>query len=242
MKCCFSSMKVVIKWVSICCVMLLSCNSVYADAAAEKVLKKARLAAALQNQDLEGTIRKKGKKYPLRMFLRGKGIQFEFYVNKQWDIFQMRQGTTGWSLLESSNSKWTNFKAEKLVQPIANTDVTYEDLAMKFLYWKKAQIIKQEKIKTQVCDVVWIENPGKTGNYKFVYAWVSQKQGAIMRVVGYDAQRKPIKQFAVEKLMNVDGYFTLRTMRVDKYDPASGKSIGVTYIEFKEPKDDDDDL
>jgi hypothetical protein len=55
-------------------------------------------------------------------------------------------------------------------------------------------------------------------------------------VVGYNAKGQPLKRFQVEDIMKVGDTYTLRSMRVDRYEAATSRSLGVTYLEFDRPK------
>jgi len=104
-------------------------------------------------------------------------------------------------------------------QKINGTDLSFEDLSMRFLYWKKSKIEGEERISSQKCYRIRLENPGKTGDYSIVNVWVHKKFGSLMKVVGYDHRGMPLKQFQVTDLMKVGKEYTLKRMRVDSYDP-----------------------
>ncbi len=219
--------------------LALSVPQLSADPAADKILAKARIASTLQTQNLMGHIRKDGKKVPIALYLRKQDIQFQYYDGKVWNKFHMRFKDGGGQLFELKDGKTLKFDKNKLSQSIMNTDLSYQDLAMSFLYWKKATTLNQENIKGQKCDVVRLDNPGGEGDYDVVHAWVHQKYGALMKVVGYktrDGKYYRAKEFAVDKLMKVGKEYTLRTMKVDRYDPNSRKLLGSTYLEFDKPK------
>ena len=212
----------------------LSTMSAHADEAAEKVLRGARFAAALQNQDLHGFMKKDGRKTPITLFLREQNIQFQYKVGKVDKRFHMRLMPNQFDLLEIVGGKTRKFDNQKLAEKINKTDLSFEDLSMRFLYWKKSSIEGEEKISGQKCHRVRLENPGKTGDYQIVYAWVHQKYGSLMRVVGYDAAGAPLKQFQVTDLMKVGKEYTLERMRVDSM--RDNKVVGTTYLEFEKPK------
>jgi len=223
-------------------VMLLASVPVSAQVAgappAEAILKGARQVAVLQHQSLNGHIKKNGKKTQVALFLQGEDIQFQVADSEKrsWEKFHMKLGENQFNLYEFSGAKAKAFPSSKLSQPIRSSDLTYEDLAMRFLYWKNATVVDQEKVQGQSCWKLRLINPTKAGDYKIVYAWIHQKAGALMQVVGYNAAGKPLKRFQITKLMRVGDDYTLRTMRVDSIDPASNKSHGVTYLEFDKPK------
>ncbi|MGB0774757.1 MAG: outer membrane lipoprotein-sorting protein [Akkermansiaceae bacterium] len=206
-----------------------------ADQAADRVLSQVRHMTTLQKNDLKGTLRKKGKRTPIALFLRGQNIQFQFYKDKKWEKFHMRLKDKEFDLFEIKNGKSFKFSNQKISQPIMETDLTYEDLAFRFLYWPNAKIEGTETIKTQKCHKIRIENPSKSGKYGIVYVWVHQKHGALMQVTGYDRKGKILKRFHVTALMSVGKTQTLKKMNVEQYNPATGKVSGITFMEFSKP-------
>lgn len=208
--------------------------------AVDDILHTARYVATLQQQDLKGQLRKGSVKTPVMLYLRGENIQFQFLSSrtKQWMPFHMRLEEDHYDLFEMKGGKTARFPPAKLGMAIEGTDLSYEDLALRFLYWPNGQVVGSEKIKGQDCWKVRLQNPGEAGRYALVYVWVHKKAGALMQAVGYngDNPAKALKQFQVSDIMKVGDAYTLRTMRVDSYDPVSNKTTGITYVEFEKPK------
>jgi len=203
---------------------------------AEEIMSSVRQVAVLQgSQDLNGVIRKGKLKTPLTLFLRGKDIQFA--LNGGQERFHLRLNEENQQLRALVGGKSNPFPPEKIVAPIANTDVSYEDLALKFLYWKNPRIIKEEKINGQLCWRLHVENPEKVGRFREVSVWVTKKQRALMRVVGYGPRPAsvPLKQFEITDVMKVNGVFTVKTMKVSSFG-ADKRVTGITYLEFQKPK------
>lgn len=236
MKCYFSSMKLLSFISALTVILCISTVSAKADPKADQIVQRVRLHTTLQNSDLNGTLRKSGKRTPIGLFLRGDNIQFQFQKDKAWKVFHMQLKEKKFNLFNIVNGKNVPFPADKLGQPIMNTDLTYEDLAFRFLYWPNAKIVGEETIKLQKCYKIRLENPGKGGRYGIVYLWVHKKYNALMQVQGYNKSGKLLKKFHVTELMKVKNGQTLKKMNVESYNPASGKVSGITYLEFKEPK------
>ncbi len=207
-----------------------------ADKAAEKILEGVRLSATLQQNSLTGNLRKKGERIPIGLFLRGENIQFQFYKKKEWQKFHMRLKKNNFDLFEIVNGKTIRFPDNKLSQPIMNTDLTYEDLAFRFLYWPNPKIEGTETIKTQKCHKIRLTNPSKGGSYGIVYIWVHQKFGALMQVSGYNREGQLMKRFHVTNTMKVGDVQTLEKMNVETYKTGTQKVTGITYMEFEKPK------
>ena len=136
-------------------------------------------------------------------------------------------------LFETTNGIATRFPKDKIGETIFGSDLTYEDLSLRFLYWKDAKIQGQETLKTQKTTKLRINNPGDDGRYKTVYIWVHNKSGGLMQVAGYDAEGRLLKRFHVTDLMTVDGIQTVEKMNVNTYKTGTNKVIGVSYLEFK---------
>lgn len=217
-------------------VFFCAVGSLSADEKADEILKRARFSSTLQVQDLVGQLRKNGKKSSVALYLRKEDIQFQYFKDNKWQKFHMQLKEGGGKLFRLIDGKKKHFNKADLATPILGTDLTYEDLSMNFLYWDNAKWEKQERVKTQKCDVLRLENPGSGGKYKVVYVWVHVEYGAIMRVVGYDEKGRRLKEFAVDKIMKVGKEYTLRTMKVESFNPDNKKKIGNTYLEFSKPK------
>ena len=208
---------------------------------AQQILEGARMSATLTKLDegLNGNLRKGGKTTPITLFLKGKDIQFQFSENNgPWRIFHMRIGDENFNLFEIIDGKTVAFPPAKIVEPIAGTDLTYEDLALRFFYWPNPQLEGTEDVGGQPCYKVRVNKPkDATGRYDVVYVWVHTKFGAFMRIRGHDKNGGLVKEFEVQDIMNVgDNVWTLRKMQVATCDPATSRRLSITDVTFDSPK------
>ena len=207
---------------------------------AARILEGARVAATLVEleQGLSGKIRQGRTSIPLTLFLKGRNIQFHFQEGKGAPrIFHMRMGDENFDLFEIVGGKTVKFPPEKIVEPIAGTDLTYEDLALRFFYWPNPKLEGVEKVAGQDCYKIRIDKPaGKAGRYQTVYVWVHTKFGAFMRIRGHDKNGGLVKEFEVEDIMKVGkDVWTLRKMQVASMDPKSGRRQSITEVTFDAP-------
>ena len=222
-------------------VSLLAALPVSAQAPDPKaILESARMSATLTKLDegLQGNLRKGSAKTPVTLFLKGKDIQFQFSeVKNQWRIFHMRIGDEKFNLFEIIDGKTQAFAAEKLVAPIAGTDLTYEDLAMRFFYWPDPKLEGMEDVGGQSCYKIRVAKPkGVAGRYDVVYVWVHSKFGAFMKIRGHDKSGGLLKEFQVEDIMQISkDVWTLRKMQVATHDPATGRRLSITDVTFDSP-------
>jgi hypothetical protein len=208
---------------------------------AKAIMEAARMSATLTRLDdgLSGTLRKGNSRTPVMLFLKGQNIQFQFSENKgPWQVFHMRIGDEALDLFEMIDGKQKTFAPQKLVTPIAGTDLTYEDLAMRFFYWPNPKLEGEENVGGQACYKIRIDKPrNAAGRYEVVYVWVHKKFGAFMRIRGHDRNGGLVKEFQVEDVMQVaKDLWTLRKMQVATHDPATGRRISITDVTFDSPK------
>ena len=207
---------------------------------AELIMKGARMSASLVKLDkgLTGQLRQGFRKVPVTMFLQGGDIQFQFTEDKQkTQIFHMRLGDNACQLFEIKDNKSSVFPPAKLVTPIAKTDLTYEDLSLRFLYWPAPKWEQSDNVSGQPCHKIRIDRPkGAPGNYEVVYVWVHEKFGAFMRIRGHDKNGALIKEFQVEDVMQIaKDTWTLRKMQVSTHNPATGRRSSLTDVSFDTP-------
>ena len=211
---------------------------------ANAILAGARLAATLTQLDksepLRGNLTRGSVKVPIALFLDGKNIQFQFNENNApaWRVFHMRLADEKYDLFELTNGKTLDFPVKKLGEAIAGTDLTYEDLSLRFFYWPKPSLEGQEDVGGQPCYKIRVNKPkGSGGRYEVVYVWIHSKFGAFMKIRGFDKAGKLIKEFQVEDIMKVaDKVWTLRKMQVSTYDPSNERRISITDLVFDPPK------
>ena len=217
-------------------VLMITLSSLASAQTASEIMESVRQVTVLQKeQTLTGVLRIVANKVPFNLCLRGKDIQFT--LNGGAEGFHLRLKENGQEFWDINDGKAKRFPANKIGASIANTDVTYEDLALKFLYWPKPQHAGSQKIGLENCWRIHVVNPEKTGSYREVSIWVTKKHRALARVVGYGPKpgRRPLKQFEIIDVMKVNGVFTIETMKVSMFDEQR-KVQGITYLEFDKPK------
>lgn len=208
---------------------------------AQQILEGARMAATLTvlDEGLSGNLRRGNTNVPITLFLKGKDIQFQFSEDRgPQRIFHMRIGDKSFDLFEIINGKTVKFPSAKIVEPIAGTDLTYEDLALRFFYWPNPVLEGQENVGGQLCYKIRVNKPrGSAGRYETVYVWVHTKFGAFMRIRGHDANGGLVKEFQVQDVMQVaNNVWTLRKMQVASCNPATGRRLSLTDVTFATPK------
>lgn len=203
----------------------------------DRILEGARLSAALTKLDegLQGNLSHNGRKIPITIFLKGKNIQFQFLENNKWRVFHLRLNDEKYDLFEIVNGKTIDFPRNKLTESIAGTDLTYEDLALRFFYWPNPKLEGNENIGTEDTYKLRLNKPANAaGNYFAVYVWVHQKFGAFMKIHGHAKSGALLKEFQVEDVMKVsENVWTLRKMQVSSFK--NGRRTSITDMTLNKP-------
>ena len=204
------------------------------DAAA--MVRSIRLSATLQQMDLTGSVEKDGgPKLGVNLFIRQGNMQFQLGEKER---FHIRMGDESAQLLNVIDDKGTTkpFPPPKLSQPIAGTDVSYEDLTLRFLYWKKATLDGEEKANGEDCYKIRLDNTDGDGAYGVVYVWVHKKYGAFWQIRAHDKKGVPLKEFQVNSVMKLpdDKGYTIKEMRVNALN-ANSRTKSITYLRFDKP-------
>lgn len=206
---------------------------------AQKILNAARLSTTLTNveEGLEGALHQGTKKVPITLFLRGEDIQFQYTEEGVQRVFHTRMAAESFQLFEMKNGKTLPFPEKKLTESISGTDLSYEDLALRFFYWPDPILEGSESIAGQSCYRIRLKKPSNVGGrYAGVYVWIHEKYGAFMRIRGHDQSGALLKEFQVEDVMKVgNDTWVLKKMKVSTYDPKSQRRLSITDLIFKNP-------
>lgn len=203
---------------------------------AHAILKNVRLAQSAQNRALNGAIRTAGKRLPFRLITAGGTIRYEFANPDQ--VIQLRLGEKEARLEEITNGKAEKVAPRRFDDRVRDTDISYEDLSLGFLYWPNATVKGEQTMLLQKCWIIRVEpGPRADAQYSKVDLWISKKNGALMQAEAFDANGKLARKFKVISGQPVgDGLWILKEMRIESF---SGRSEDrtPTYLEIDKPTD-----
>lgn len=199
--------------------ILLLSFAVAGDAAdapdARELLKAARAAQANVDWKFTGHLRvgAGSKRTPFILTISKGVVRYEFQDTK--DTITLRMGEKDTRLEETKGGKTERVTTAKFDDPVRETSITYEDLAMRFLYWPDAKVVDSDAIVGQSSWEVDIMPPaGTASQYSKVKAWFSKADNAMMKMQGLDAANKVIREFTVRSGMKRDGAWYLKTMEI----------------------------
>src|ERR1700716_2057077 len=149
---------------------------------AKDILASVRMQQARQQIDLQGQLRQENIVVPFQLIQSGSIVRYIF-TNPD-ESLQLSLGENDSQLDELSADGVK--KVARFDRKVRGTDVTYEDLALKFLYWPDASVVGEETVRTRKCWKLESRAPSKQSQYSKVILWIDKTSGALMRMEGYD--------------------------------------------------------
>jgi hypothetical protein len=212
---------------------------------ADEIVRLVNLSMALKKTQLNGSLRKGDNVSALNFSLVDKDtvkeITFTFGAPPQSIMLDLKDKS--FLLYDVKGGKKSAVPEANYATGIRGTDLTYEDMSFRYLYWPNPIKLESETYSTRKCWKVQCNNPNpKIGAYKTVIIWVDQTSGGLLKMEGYNYQSvndKPVftllKRCKVTAGMKVDEVTVLKEMTIESFDPVSGKGLGKTFLEMQKP-------
>jgi Outer membrane lipoprotein-sorting protein len=199
---------------------------------AREILRTVRLAQASQHQVLRGRLRTGGKVSPFRLVIDGPIIRYEFSDPAQ--IIQLRLLERDSRLEEVTPGGTQRIASARFDDTVRGSDITYEDLAMKFLYWPNATVEGEQTMLLRRCWKLHVEPSAKgESQYRAVILWIDKASGALMQAEAFDATGKFARRFKVISGQKIEGAWLLKSMRIEAAVGPRGEDRSPTYLEIE---------
>jgi hypothetical protein len=198
---------------------------------AKEILESVRLRQGQQELNLQGQIREGATIVPFRLTQTGPVIRYTF--SNPDEALQLRLGENESRLEEVTGEGVEKIAPAQFDRKVRGTGVTYEDLALRFLYWQTGRVTGENEIRTVSCWKLEMKAPSRQSQYSNVWLWVGKENGALMKMEAYDWNAKLLKRFEVVSGQKIEGRWFLKELRIEELDPGTGKVKTRTYLDIK---------
>ena len=201
----------------------------------DEILSLVRYSYTLHDREFDAQLRKDFQAIKFKLSLKPNYIRFRFDNPPQ--AIHLDTGAERLALREIVQGSNGEIAPERYGERIRGTDIAFEDLALRFLYWPNPRVVDHESFKTRDAWKLQIINPDNRGPYSYVYVWVDKASGGLLKMEGYSHGARPemIKQFEVTHGKKMDDVWIADVIRVRSYD--DGKKEGTTWLEILNLKD-----
>ncbi|MEQ1859852.1 MAG: outer membrane lipoprotein-sorting protein [Chthoniobacteraceae bacterium] len=198
---------------------------------AREILQTVRVAHGAQDRALTGRLRTGAQKIPFKLTMRDGAVRWEFSEPAQTLV--LRLGDKSSSLEEITPDGKAKLAAARFDDAVRGSDITYEDLAMRFLYWADATVEGEQTILLTKC---WqlVATPGASASsYSRVRVWVAKETGALLKCEAFGRDGKLERTFrVVSGQKTADGLWILKQMRIESATTRPGGDPTPTYLEI----------
>jgi hypothetical protein len=198
---------------------------------AQEILASVRMRQAQQQIDLQGQLRENDVVVPFRLVQNGPTVRYIF--SNPDEALQLQLGEKNSRLEEVSGSNSEKVSPAQFDRRIRGTNLTYEDLALKFIYWPDANVVGEENIRTRNCWKLQLRAPSRDSQYASVLLWIDKNSGALMRMEGYNETGQVVRRFEVVSAQKIDNRWFLKQMRIEEMQPGTNHVRSRTYLEIK---------
>jgi Outer membrane lipoprotein-sorting protein len=204
-----------------------------AQETAEAILQRLRASRAQEvTQELAGALRTaKGENIPFRVRFLGEETSFKF--ENPPEVLKLRLTDEGSVLLDETAQGSRQVSGPKLTAAVRGTDVNYEDLALKFLYWDRAKLEAEQQLSIYSCWVVLVQASNSAAtNYGSVRLWIPKNRSGLVQAEAFDRDGKLVKRFKVISVQEIAGKWLLKEMRIERFAPPATSPVSRTYLEL----------
>ncbi len=195
------------------------------------ILDQIRSAQAQVNRPLSGRLRpENGDPVPFQLQL--KGTEFVYTFSNPPETIRLQLTGNGAVLTDQKSAGQQVISGLSLSDPVRGTDITYEDLSLRFIYWRNAKFEGEQRVRTITCSIVLVQTDNRSSEYGTVRLWIAKDRGALIKAEGYNWQGKPVKRFEVISAQQIEGKTIFKQIRIEKLDPQTGKVVSRTYLEL----------
>lgn len=181
---------------------------------------------------LSGRLRTGSQTVPFTMELDRGTIRYAFENPAQVITVQMSEDATK---IERALDGKKQTGPTVLDERVRGTDVTFEELSLRFLYWPEAEVL--ESVPGTISQWKLALRPGKeVSQYARIEAWVQKSSGALVKAECYDAGgrlRTAFKVISGQRLAN--GSWILKKMRIERMEGGKPRDKTPTYLEIEAP-------
>lgn len=211
------------------CTILFAAQLNATEPTATEIIAAARLNPMGNEIALDAQLRAGSVKVPFVLAVKDNSVTYTFRDPDQSIILAMEGD--GSQLRESRSGVTELIPAARLSDSVRGGLITYEDLSLGFLHWQNPKLLGEETVRTRSAWKIEIPAPQGSSQYGIVRVWVDKASAALLRIEGFDISGKPSKRFEVVSARKIDGQWMLKQMRVERIDPATRKTTGITYLE-----------
>lgn len=103
---------------------------------------------------------------------------------------------------------------------IQDSDMSWADLTLSFLWWSEGQIVGTEEIRGRECHVVDVMAPaGSDAPYARCRLWIDRDIRLLMQAEGFGPDGAPVRRLWIKSFKKIDDRWMIKDMEVESQPP-----------------------
>lgn len=133
-----------------------------------------------------------------------------------------------------SGDPLTNAPLPNLYKPIQNTDVSWMDLSLSFLWWKGGVVTGSEEIRGRDCYIVNIPGPksASDGQYARVVLWIDKKLHMLLQAEGYNSEDRLLRKLWIKSFKKIEERWMIKDMEIQSYPVIHRTKLRVREVKY----------
>lgn len=121
-----------------------------------------------------------------------------------------------------------------LYKPIRETDVSWMDLTLSFLWWKGGVVTGSEEIRGRNCYIVNIPAPAseRDGQYSRVVLWIDKKLRMLLQAEGYDSEDGLLRKLWIKSFKKIEDRWMIKDMEIESYPLVHRTKLRVREVKY----------
>jgi hypothetical protein len=187
----------------------------------------------LQDFTLSGILRTGSRQHALRLVTGGRSMNYIF-PDDALDIKVRFLPDETEVLVKEGDKPERRWGANDWQRTILETDITYEEVALRFLYWPEIRVAGVDSIKTLKAYAFDTEPGTVASQFARVRFWISAEHFALLRADAYDAGGQVVKRLEVNGVLQIGDAWVLKELQVATLIPGRDISRTRTYIDIRD--------
>ncbi|MEM9400214.1 MAG: outer membrane lipoprotein-sorting protein [Verrucomicrobiota bacterium] len=181
---------------------------------------------------MSGFIKIKDKFHPILLRTKERTMIYEFQkIPLHIKVTFTPQGSHIMTRAKTGDP-WHLLSFEERKKIILDSDIAYEDLGLDFIRWHNVKPLGADSILTLPA-WAYESRPSIPSRYAKAHYWISSDHLALLRVDAFNAKDQVVKKVEILGVMEVNGYFMPKELRIATMIPGRNLSRSRTLIQVR---------
>lgn len=152
---------------------------------------------------------------------------------KNIEALDVRRGRDGSVKFNYSKEGKETAELPDMYNAILDSDVSWIDLTLGFLWWKDAKNAGEESVKGFDCYVVDVTAPdSEKGLYAKVRVWIHKKQLMLIRADGMNGKGETVRSLWIDSIVKIKDRWMLKDMEIKTEDSGHKTMLTVKHVKL----------